>query len=87
MANRKLSQSWDMSPLLDGLSGGFQDQPGDLVRSGYQGQVTCLHFDGLGSHALGHEAFEIGIDRPVLCGNGIETRLRPPSRLRSLARE
>src|SRR5258707_15024635 len=67
--------------------GGFQDQPGDLVRLGYQRQVTRLHFDGLGAHALGHEAFEIGIDRPVFRRNGIETRLRPPGRMRRLARE
>ena len=49
--------------------------------------MACLHFDGLGTHALGHEAFEIGIDRPVLRGNGIEARLRPPGGLRGLARE
>src|ERR1700730_14352245 len=73
--------------LLCGLSGGFQDQPGDLVGLGYQRQVTRLHFDGLGAHSLGHEAFEIGIDRPVFRRNGIETRLRPPSRMRRLARE
>src|SRR5215470_5620287 len=36
--------------------------------------MACLHFDALGAHALSHEAFEIGIDRPVLRGNGIEAR-------------
>src|SRR5258708_12285399 len=69
------------------LSCGFQDQPRDLVGLRYQRQVTRLHFDGLGAHALGHEAFEIGIDRPVFRRNGIETRLRPPGRMRRLARE
>ena len=64
-----------------------QDQPGDFVGLRYQRQVTRLHFDGLGAHALGHEAFEIGIDRPVFRRNGIETRLRPPGRMRRLARE
>ena len=49
--------------------------------------MACLHFDALGAHALSHEAFEIGIDRPVLRGNGIEARLRPPGRLCGLARE
>ena len=49
--------------------------------------MARLHFDGHGAHALGHEAFEIGIDRPVLRGDGIETRLRPPSRMRRLARK
>src|SRR5882672_3847520 len=72
---------------LAALSRGFQDELGNLVGLGYQRQVTRLHFDGLGAHPLGHEAFEIGIDRPVFRGNGIETRLRPPGRLRGLARE
>jgi hypothetical protein len=27
--------------------------------------VTRLHFDGLGAHAFGHGAFEIGIDHPT----------------------
>src|SRR6266446_5113548 len=49
--------------------------------------MARLHFDGLGAHSLGHEAFEIGIDRPVFRGNGIETWLRPPGRMRGLARE
>jgi hypothetical protein len=41
--------------LLSGLSGGFQDQPGDLVGMRDQREVARLHFDGLGAHALGHE--------------------------------
>jgi hypothetical protein len=49
--------------------------------------MTRLHFDGLGAHPLGHESFEIGIDRAVFRGNGIETRLRPPGRMRGLPRE
>src|ERR1700722_6206776 len=72
---------------LLGLSGGFQDQPGNLVGLRYQRQVTRLNFDGLGTHPRGHEAFEIGIDRAVFRGNGIETRLRPPGRMCGLARE
>src|SRR2546430_16887127 len=52
-----------------------------------QGEVACLPFDGLGAHPLGHEAFQIGIVRPVVRGNGIETRLRPPGRMRGLVRE
>src|SRR6266478_5767882 len=73
--------------LLSGPSGGFQDQLGDLVGMRDQREMARLHFDGLGAHALGHEAFEIGIDRPVFRGNGIETRLRPPGRMCGLARE
>jgi hypothetical protein len=49
--------------------------------------MAGLHLDGLGAHALGHETFEIRIDRPVFRGNGIETRLRPPGRMRGLSRE
>src|SRR5947209_14459862 len=52
-----------------------------------QGQVARLHLERLGAHALGHEAFEIGIDRPVFRRNSIETRLRAPGRVRGLARE
>ncbi len=48
------------------LSGGFQDQRRDLVRMGDQSEVTRFHLDGLGAHALGHEALEIGIDGAVL---------------------
>ena len=37
----------------------------DFVGLGDQRQMARLHFDGLGAHALGHETFEIWIDRPV----------------------
>src|SRR5205814_6376357 len=60
------------------LSSGFEDQPGDLVRMRDHRHMARLQLDGLGAHALGHEAFEIGIDRAVFRRNGIETRLRPP---------
>src|ERR1700680_3936012 len=61
---------------LAALSRGFQDELGNLVGMRDQREMACLHLDGLGAHPLGHKAFEIGIDRPVLRGNGIETRLR-----------
>jgi len=69
------------------LSGGFQDQPGNLFGMGDQRKIACLHFDGLGTHAPGHEALEIRVDSPVFCGNGVEARLRSPGRLRGFARE
>src|ERR1700683_1409459 len=47
--------------------------------------MACLHLDGPGAHTLGHETFEVGIDRPVFRRNGIETRLRTPGRVRGLA--
>jgi hypothetical protein len=47
------------------LSRGFEDQPRDFVGMGDQREMAGLHLDGLGAHALGHEAFEIGIDRAV----------------------
>jgi hypothetical protein len=50
------------TPCSSGVpTGSFQDQPGDLVGLGYQRQVTRLYLDRLRAHALGHEAFEIGI--------------------------
>lgn len=51
---------------LAALPRGVQDQIRDLSRMGDQRQMTGLHFDRLGAHPLGHEALEIGIDRPVL---------------------
>ena len=60
-------------PTLGRLPGCIQDQPSDLVGMGDQRQVTCLYFDGLRAHALGHETFEIGIDRPIFRGNRIES--------------
>src|SRR3984885_15441988 len=69
------------------LPGRLEDQTSDRVGLRDQRKVARLYFDGLGVHALGHEPFEIGIDRPVLGRDGIETRLRPPRRMRRLARE
>src|ERR1700691_623005 len=69
------------------LSRGFEDQPRDFVGLGDQRKMAGLHLDGLGAHALGDEAFEIGIDRPVFRRNRIETRLRPPGCMRCLARK
>jgi hypothetical protein len=69
------------------LSRGFEDQPRDFVGMGDQREMAGLHLDGLGAHALGHEALEIGIDRSVFRGDGIEARLRPPGRMRGLACE
>ena len=37
--------------------------------------MACLDLDRLRAHPLGRKALQVGIDRPVLCGNGIETRL------------
>jgi Protein of unknown function (DUF938) len=42
-----------------------------FIGMGDQREMAGLHLDGLGAHPLGHEAFEIGIDRPVFRGNGI----------------
>src|SRR5882757_9188140 len=37
----------------------------------------------LRTHSLGHEALQVGIDRPVLGGHGIEGRLGAPGGIRS----
>ena len=52
-----------------------------------QREMARLHFDGLGTHTFGHEAFEIGIDGAVFGRYRIKTRLRAPGRLRGLAGE
>ena len=54
---------------------------------GDQREVAGSQLNGLGAHALGHEAFEVGIDGPIFRRNSIETRLCPPGRLRGLAGE
>src|SRR5580658_5998183 len=54
---------------------------------GDQRHVACLHFDSLGAHALGHEAFKIRIDGAVFGRDSVETWLRAPSRLGGLARQ
>ena len=47
--------------------------------------MACLHLDGLGSHAPGHEAFEIRIYGAVFRRDGIEARLRSVAFLRDFA--
>ena len=65
----------------------MRDEPGDLVRVGDQRQMACLHLDGLCVHALGHEAFEIRVDRAILGRDRIPAWLRTPGRLRCLSGE
>src|SRR3984893_7828996 len=77
----------ELEASLAAVSRGFQDELGNLVGMGDQREMAGLHLDGLGAHPLGHEALEIGIDRAVIRGNRIETRLRPPGRMRGLAGE
>src|ERR1700748_2091153 len=74
-------------PFLLSLACRLEDQFRDGVGLRYQGKVARLHFDGFRAHALGHEALEIRIDRPVLRRDGIETGLGAPGRMRRLARE
>jgi len=57
------------------LSPGFEDQVGDFVGMGDQCEMARLHLDGLGAHALGHEALEVRVDRAVLSRNGVIARL------------
>jgi hypothetical protein len=59
----------------------FQDEVGNLVGMRDQRKMARLHFDSLDAHALGHEAFEIRIDRPVFYRNGIEARFRSRGRM------
>ena len=54
-------------PQLGGLSGGFLDELGNRVGMRDQREMACLQFVRRGAHPLGHETFEIGIDRPVFC--------------------
>src|ERR1700733_7000425 len=62
----KASYCHSTSPSSCALAGSLQDELRDFVGLGYQRQVTRLHFDGFGTHPLGHEAFEIGIDRAIV---------------------
>lgn len=63
------------SRILAALSRGLEDELGYLVRMRDQREMARLDFNGFGSHAPGHETFKIRVDRPVLRGNRIETRL------------
>jgi hypothetical protein len=49
--------------------------------------VTCFYLDRFRAHALGHEAFEIGVDGSIFGGHGIPAWLRPPCRVRGFAGE
>src|SRR5260370_42314420 len=40
--------------------------------------MTALHLDGRGTHALGEEAFQVGMDGAILGGNDGPARLRLP---------
>ena len=57
-----LRQFCPKSIELSTLARSLQDQLRNLVRMGDEREMTCLHFDGLGAHAPGHEALEIEID-------------------------
>ena len=48
--------------------------------------MARLDLDRLRTHSFGHEAFQVGIDRPVLGGHGIEGRLGAPRGIRRLFR-
>jgi hypothetical protein len=61
----------------------LQDQLGDNVRLGDQREMARLHLDRGRAHPFGHEAFEIGIDRPVLGRDSVKARLRLLGRLAS----
>ena len=62
----------------------LQDQVGDRVGVRDQRQVARLDFDRLRAHPLGHETLQVGIDRPVLGGHGIEGWLGAPGGIRRL---
>ena len=49
--------------------------------------MTGFHLNRFRAHAFRHEAFEIGVDRPILRGYGVPAWLRPPCRVRGFAGE
>ena len=60
---------------------GLQDQIGDLLWMRDKRQMAGVHLNRRCSHAFGHKALQIGIDRPILRRNRIEARLRTPGGL------
>src|SRR5271170_178339 len=48
--------------------------------------MARFDLDRLRTHPLGHEALQVGIDRPVLGGHGVEGRLGAPSGIHRLFR-
>jgi hypothetical protein len=60
-ATRRRTARAEEARLLSGLSGGFPDQPGDLVGMRDQREVTRLHFDGLGAMRLAMKRSRSGL--------------------------
>jgi hypothetical protein len=48
--------------------------------------MARLNLDRLRTHPLGHEALEVGIDRPVFGGHGVEGGLGAPGGIGRLVR-
>ena len=49
--------------------------------------MAACSLDRRGAHALGHEAFQIGMDGPILGGNDVPARFGFPCRAFDLLRE
>ena len=56
---------WSLRLNSDRLFGRLEDEASDHVRMGDHRDVTRFHLNGVSAHALGHEAFEIGVDGAV----------------------
>jgi hypothetical protein len=69
----------------DALSGGFKDKPRNRVGIRDHRDVARFQLNRLRAHALGHEPFEVGIDRPVLRGKGLEAGFGSPGGVGRLA--
>jgi hypothetical protein len=48
--------------------------------------VARIDLDCLRAHPLGHESLQVGIDRPIFGGHGIEGRLGAPRGIRRFFR-
>src|SRR6516165_10195288 len=72
-------------PTISGLllSSRLQNQVRNRIGLRYEGNVTCFYLDRFRAHALGHEAFEIGVD----IRSSVDTAYRPPCRVRGFAGE